>query len=190
MATMRQDGVDRVPGQTVPDQRDRPGLTVADAAAHLGLSKTAVRRRIQRGTLPAEKGTDGEWLVFPPAGQTGTDRSSQRNSTQVSSEDRLRDEPGQADRDELVAQLRRENERLWDELRRVGEERDAERRRHDLLVAQLAENVKALSATTSRVQDVVETVAREVVPEPPDTSHSGEAPSGRLERLLRWFWPQ
>jgi excisionase family DNA binding protein len=44
-------------------QERRTGLTVAEAADVLGISKDAVRKRIARGTLQAAK-QDGEWMVF------------------------------------------------------------------------------------------------------------------------------
>ena len=44
-------------------QERRTGLTVAEAADVLGISKDAVRKRISRGTLQAAK-QDGEWMVF------------------------------------------------------------------------------------------------------------------------------
>ena len=39
-------------------------LTVAEASSELGISKEAVRKRIDRGTLNAEKGEDGTWTVL------------------------------------------------------------------------------------------------------------------------------
>lgn len=43
-------------------QERRVGLTVAEAAEVLGISRDAVRKRIARGTLQATK-QDGEWTV-------------------------------------------------------------------------------------------------------------------------------
>jgi excisionase family DNA binding protein len=47
-------------------QLENTGLTVAEAAVHLGITPTAVRRRIQRGTLRAWK-ADGTWHVDVPS---------------------------------------------------------------------------------------------------------------------------
>jgi hypothetical protein len=47
------------------EQRRLDRLDIVDAAARLGLSIDAVRKRVQRGTLPAEK-VDGRWLVVLP----------------------------------------------------------------------------------------------------------------------------
>ena len=42
----------------------RKGQTVAEVAEALGISRDAVRKRIERGSLEAEKGDDGTWTVF------------------------------------------------------------------------------------------------------------------------------
>jgi len=47
---------------------------VAGAAERLGISKEAVRKRISRGTMRADKGPDGTVRVYVPASET-TDRS-------------------------------------------------------------------------------------------------------------------
>jgi excisionase family DNA binding protein len=51
---------------TGPDER----MTVADAAERLGISKEAVRKRIARGTLRADKDRDGMVRVYIPASDT------------------------------------------------------------------------------------------------------------------------
>ena len=44
-------------------------MTVADAAERLGITKEAVRKRISRGTLRSDKGSDGTVRVYiPPYG--------------------------------------------------------------------------------------------------------------------------
>jgi hypothetical protein len=55
---------------------DRGGVDIAAAAQALGISTTAVRRRIQRQTLRAYKADDGTWRVVLPAAPSpdGTDR--------------------------------------------------------------------------------------------------------------------
>ena len=42
----------------------RQGQTVAEVAELLGISRDAVRKRIERGSLEATKGDDGTWTVF------------------------------------------------------------------------------------------------------------------------------
>ena len=50
-------------------QQDRPGLTVAEVAVHIGLSETATRRRVQTNLIPGRKrrtaGGYQEWIVDP-----------------------------------------------------------------------------------------------------------------------------
>ena len=41
-------------------------LPIAQAATRLGVSKTALRRRVERRTVDAIKGDNGEWLVAVP----------------------------------------------------------------------------------------------------------------------------
>ena len=50
------------------ESRDRPGdemvrLTVAEAADRLGISEASVRKRVQRGQIPHERGDDGRVFV-------------------------------------------------------------------------------------------------------------------------------
>ena len=57
------------PAMIAPGPRqDTPasGLTVAEAAARLGVTPDAVRRRLHRGTLAGEKTEDREWRVWLP----------------------------------------------------------------------------------------------------------------------------
>lgn len=49
----------------------RTGYTVAEAAEALGITRDAVRKRISRGTMEAEKGEDGSWIVFLDDGAQG-----------------------------------------------------------------------------------------------------------------------
>jgi len=43
---------------------DNKTLTVKQAADRLGISKDAVRKRLERGTLAGEKDKSGRWQVF------------------------------------------------------------------------------------------------------------------------------
>jgi excisionase family DNA binding protein len=47
-------------------------VTVADAAERLGISKEAVRKRIARGTLRADKDADGTVRVYVPPSETAS----------------------------------------------------------------------------------------------------------------------
>ena len=50
-------------------------VTVAEAAARLGLKEQAIRKRVQRGTLAHDKDDDGRVYVYldPKDGDTGMD---------------------------------------------------------------------------------------------------------------------
>ncbi len=114
------------------------GLPIGEAAEVLGISPTAVRKRVKRGTLPAHKGVDGCWYVDiqptrPPGSPIDQDNLVAR----------LTDE---------VAFLRAELERRSDELRMeregrgVEQERRAEElRRKDVLQAELTHRIANLS---------------------------------------------
>ena len=61
--------------------KGRTGRTVAEAAEVLGISPEAVRKRIARGTLEAEK-QDGEtWTVY--LDDVPTDRTTDRTPEQL-----------------------------------------------------------------------------------------------------------
>ena len=68
-------------------------VTMADAARVLGISKEAVRKRVQRGTLRSDVGGDGRRYVYLPAGP-----DAERENT----DNRSISDP----RDELIATLK------------------------------------------------------------------------------------
>ncbi len=143
------------------DQR----LPIAEAARHLGMTTSAVRQRVKRGSFPAIKGEDGCWLVLVDQAQKvlsadagtnhgsthastiGSMHSSNQGPTHGSSESaeatihvvtqgqRVSPDP------DLVAQLRDENAFLRAELKRVGEERAEELRRKDVILSQMAQSL-------------------------------------------------
>jgi excisionase family DNA binding protein len=76
-------------------------LTVGEAADRLGISKEALRKRIRRGSVQAERREDGTWRVQLPDGQDG----------------------GEAGRGDVVAELRAHNATLREQL-------EAERQAH------------------------------------------------------------
>ena len=125
------------------------GLPIAEAAEVLGLSATAVRKRVKRGSLAAHKGPDGCWYVeIEPGSPPG------HTIDQPALVARLTDE---------VAFLRRELERRGEELSRERESREAEQRRRaeevhteqerraeelrrkDVLLAEFAQRIAELS---------------------------------------------
>src|SRR5918912_4150508 len=105
------------------DGRDER-LTVAAAAERLGITKEAVRKRIHRGTLRSDRGSDGTVMVYVPASEASS-------STSTS-----------PDRELLYVEMR---ERIAYLEGQVEEEREA-RRRADTLLARLMDRVPELGA--------------------------------------------
>jgi predicted ArsR family transcriptional regulator len=102
-------------------------MTVADAAATLGISKEAVRKRITRKTLRSDRDADGTVYVYVPPSGTPSGTASAT---------------GAGDRDLLYQEQR---ERIAYLERQVEEEREA-RRRADTLLARLMDRVPELEA--------------------------------------------
>jgi len=105
------------------DGRDER-LTVAAAAERLGITKEAVRKRIHRGTLRSDRGSDGTVMVYVPASEASS-------STSTS-----------PDRELLYVEMR---ERIAYLEGQVEEEREA-RRRADTLLARLMDRMLELEA--------------------------------------------
>ena len=118
--------------RTGEPQANHERLTVARAAASLGISEGAVRSRIKRGTLPTtrEGGT-----VFVLLGGS-TSQANQPPNTGV---------PG--DQSKLVDALQDQIHYLRVQLDAEREARTEERRRHDTIVAQLTSRIPAIEAT-------------------------------------------
>ena len=99
------------------ESRDRPGdemvrLTVSEAADRLGTTEAGVRKRVQRGQIPHERGEDGRLFVWISPGET-------RHAGSRGRSDESRDES----RSELVEELR-------DRLRFVERQLEAEHQAH------------------------------------------------------------
>jgi hypothetical protein len=98
-------------------------VTIREAAARLGVTEGAVRKRIQRGSLPKEQDEDGRVYVYLPVSH---DASHEQSRTEAMSSPDARDE--------LIAQLRTEVE-AWRE----------ESRRKDTIIMNMTEVMKAIS---------------------------------------------
>ena len=158
-------------GRTGEPQANHERLTVAQAAASLGITEGAVRSRIKRGTLPTarEGGT-----VFVLLG-SGTSQANQPPSTGVPS-----------DQSELIASLQDQVRYLREQLDAEREARTEERRRHDTVVAQLTSKIPAIEAPQEPT-DASETVEEEperVAPRP--ATGEAQEPAWRRWRR-RWF---
>ena len=90
--------------------RDRPveKVTVPEAAKLLGVTQSAVRKRIQRGTIPWDKDGEGRIYVYVDPSEVRLETGSGR----------LRDASMGLSRDELVAELRDQVNFLRGELER------------------------------------------------------------------------
>jgi hypothetical protein len=127
-------------------QANHERLTVAQAAALLGISEGAVRSRIKRGTLPTmrEGGT-----VFVLLGGS-TPQANQPPNIGV---------PG--DQSELVNALQDQIRYLREQLDAEREARTEERRRHDTIVAQLTSRIPAIEAPQEESTNAPESTAEE-----------------------------
>jgi hypothetical protein len=127
------------------------GLTLRDAAIHLGISEGAVRKRVARGTMRSELGEDGKRYVYLDTGTDGgADASSPHESTTVNSA-----------QDELIAELR-------DRVRSLEEQMQAERDAN-------RENRRIIAALTSRIPEI------EAPSEPRESPKGATEQPGRVE---------
>jgi hypothetical protein len=131
--------------RTGEPQANHERLTVAQAAAALGITEGAVRSRIKRGTLPTAK--EGGTVYVLLGG--GTSQANQTPNTGVPS--------GQS---ELIASLQDQIRYLREQLDAEREARTEERRRHDTVVAQLTSKIPAIEAPQEPTE-AAETVEEE-----------------------------
>jgi hypothetical protein len=107
-------------------------LTVAKAARRLGLSEAGVRKRIQRGQIPYERGDDRRvWVWVSP----GEEREAEDRDEPIQPRDR-----DTASRDEQLEDLRDQVRYLRDKLDRA-DDRDRENRR---IIAALTQRIPEL----------------------------------------------
>jgi len=92
------------------ESRDRPvdRLSVPEAAELLGVTQSAVRKRVQRGTIPWDKDSEGRIYVYVDLSETS--RETGRDKTRDGTTGQSRDELLEAYRDQIDF-LRRELER-------------------------------------------------------------------------------
>jgi hypothetical protein len=153
--------------RTGEPQSNHERLTVAQAAAALGITEGAVRSRIKRGTLPNAK--EGGTVYVLLGG--GTSQANRTPNTGV---------PG--DQSELIASLQDQIRYLREQLDAERQARTEERRRHDTVVAQLASKIPAIEAP----QEASETA--ETVEEAPERSESQPTTGGAQESVQKPWW--
>ena len=121
-------------------------MTVEEAALTLGIKEESVRKRVRRGTMRFEKGTDGRLYVYPDC--TEVVRDGNRDAAEEASGYRSRDGLSGADRE--VLETKDETIRILQG--QLEEEREA-RRRADTIIAQLTRLNVALTARLSGLKD-------------------------------------
>ena len=170
------------PGRQHPDGADAGWTDLSAAAARLGISPDATRKRLERGTLRGEK-RSGRWSVWlpdldrqpdtpdaawTPPDATEPDASGQSDATRT---------PPDAAPDtarELIDHLKAENDYLREELAQRSRELAAERERFDVLHREALGRIPALS-TGDRPDDrgSGETMSGPSAPAPaPSLAHS------------------
>jgi hypothetical protein len=129
----------------VTDER----LTLRQAAARLGVSESAVRKRVERGTLRSDKSADGRRYVYLDMGaDTVADEGADTSAT--------------GERDALISELRAHNDTLREQL-------EAERQGH-------AEARRLLAAALERIPPQLE--APQEAPEDAETVEEAPSESG------------
>ena len=154
-------------------------VDVATAAARLGISEDGVRRRIQRGRLPAIKGTDGQWSIpaaalaepHATARQDRTERPPEHDTTSQNMPLALA--PDQAATQLLITALQDEEER-----RRLDEALAEERR----LLAGLIQRVPQLVAPDSATDTTEPSPEQDTTVLPTVAEAAAPAPSAQVQR--------
>jgi len=160
----------------VTDER----LTLRQAAARLGISESAIRKRVERRTLRSEKGSDGRRYVYLDTGadnvvDTGADMSTTRERDALISE--------------MVEELRDEVHYLREQLHQELERRSAEAERYQQIVAALSTANASLSERLRELEPPQETTDS---PETAEEASQGGVPhsatAGAQEGVQRPWW--
>jgi len=152
-------------GRTGADDVADERLTLRQAAARLGVSESAIRKRVERGTLRSDKGPDGRRYVY-------------LDSVADSVADTGADASATPERNALISEMHAHNETLREQL-------EAERQAH-------AEARRLLAAALERIPALEPPPE---APESPDTpsepapgSRTPPEPQTAPERV-RWWRP-
>lgn len=166
-------------GRTREDpQGDPRRLTLREAATALGVSEGAVRKRVSRGTLASDIGSDGRRYVYLEGDEDRADTGEDTGTDEGS--------PGGEDTstDALLEAYQRENELLRDTL--AAERRANEENRR--IIAGLVQRIPELEAPPQSAQEA------ESVAEDASRGESGEEvaeehtePQGAGERRVPWW---
>jgi hypothetical protein len=134
---------------------ERERVTVQEASRRLGVTESAVRKRVQRGLLPHDKEPDGRLYVY------------------LDTQDIGRDEVRDSSYDMLVRRLENENEFLRRELERK-----------DTILLNMTEAMKALSPPSQETPPD-ERESPQAVDEEQDRAEPRPATSGPQESTWR-----
>ncbi len=137
---------------------ERERVTVQEAARQLGITESAVRKRVQRGLLRHDKEADGRLYVY------------------LDTQDIGRDEIRDSSYDMLVRRLENENEFLRRELERK-----------DAILLNMTEAMKALSPPSQETPPD-ERESPETLEEEPDRAEPHSAMGGGQEGTQRPWW--
>jgi hypothetical protein len=144
-------------GRTGADRVADDRLTLRQAAAVLGVSESAIRKRVERGTLRSDKGPDGRRYVYLDVAQQGADTVT----------DKGEDASVTGERDALISSKDQTIAVLQEQL-------DAERAAHEQtrrLLGGALERIPAIEAP-SNAPEAAETTTQE----PEGTSPRSDAP--------------
>jgi hypothetical protein len=164
-------GSDRAPTVERPGD-DRERLSVAQAAARLGLSTDAVRGRLNRGTLEGRKEADG-WVVYLPPPPTVDQPSATVG----------RASPDRAEAIEaLIAGQREEIAFLRAQLDHSRRELAAERERFDVIHRTALARLEALTEGAARADAPV------AAPEAPHAAPAADPRPDPSQSARRPWW--
>lgn len=118
----------------------RTGYTVAEAAEALGITRDAVRKRISRGTMEAEKGEDGSWTVYMTVQDIGRAQEPPEEKGTEDSTDLL------TERIKALEQALEGKEKQLENLWLKIAEQDEAAKRKDMIIMNLANKIPQLPA--------------------------------------------
>ena len=159
------------------DRQDATGpppaerVSVPQAADHLGTTVDALRKRVQRGTIPHERDRDGRvWILL----DTGRPRQDTGQDT-----GRSQSEPGA-----LISEMRERLAFLEHEL----EVRSEEIRRRDTIIMNMTEAMKALNPPASEAPSEARESPETIEEEPEAAQPRSDAPGAQEGAQRRPWW--
>jgi hypothetical protein len=144
-------------------------LSVAQAAAVLGVTQAAIYKRIQRGTVAHDKDSEGHVFVYLDASDIPPDKS--MDGPDMSTDGSMDGSNGA----ELIAELRTHNEHLRQEVESWREES----RRKDAILMTMAQRIPELEAAQE---------PREAPVAPSEEADNGKTPPEQQEPPQRRSW--